>query len=104
MEGTYGLSSTLFNGKPYWLKKERNEVIWYDKNYSNYWRLGLKSMIGSSSVRLISSHTEEALPHEVTWKSIVNNAWSVSDDIKIDANDGSKSFNSGFTVISNLCK
>ena len=96
MEGTYGLSSTLFNGKPYWLKKDGNEAIWYDKNNSNYWRLGHKASMGGRSARLISSQTEEGLPHKITWRFNGNNGWSVSDEIQIDANDGSKSFNSDF--------
>ena len=88
-DGIYILSTSLVNGKPYWLQENGSDAIWYDKN--GHWNVGLESKLGQSEAKAISSLSQNSLPHELApWKYYVNSAWTFSDDICVTSLDESK--------------
>ena len=86
-EGTYTLGPSLLNRQPYWLKKDGEQAIWYDKDWDN-WKMAGQSHLWTSTSRMLttkdSAEDGAQLPHRITpWKYMVDGAWTASSEIKV---------------------
>ena len=82
--GIYNLSSSLLNGKPFWLQEFGSQAIWFDNTYKN-WKIGNISYLGMANGAKLLTHrgtAANALPNEISpWKYFENGTWVASNDV-----------------------
>ena len=65
LEGTYILSGSKVNGRPYWNQEGKSNAIWYDTN--NYWIINDKGYIGHAQGLLWNADSTAPCPNSGNW-------------------------------------
>ena len=91
-EGVYILASellqipaavSLVNLKPYWIKENKEDAIWFDPESDSSWNIGAMKDVGTSTYN-ITSTDKTSMPFEViNWEYQKGRNWIPTTDIKV---------------------
>ena len=91
-EGVYILASellqipaaaSLMNSKPYWIKENKKDAIWFDPESDGSWNIGGMQDVGTSTYN-ITSMDKTSMPFEaINWEYQKGRNWIPTTDIKV---------------------
>ena len=101
-EGVYILASellqipaaaSLVNSKPYWIKENKRDAIWFDPESDSSWNIGAMQDVGTSTYNIISTD-KTSMPFEaINWEYQKGRKWIPTTDITVQGKNFQMNFN-----------